>query len=200
MNYPDPNVLIAAESSAAEHLTPDQIDDHLIGDLAPAPAAHLAVCSLCAERLAAAASPLEGFQQVSTAWSERRSATLPRPTPPPPRPLWQRHTAWATASLTLAFGFAFFNATRQLSLQNTQPTPAATRTSALPQSAFAADLPVIPVASSTASAPESSQISADNHLLRAIDNSLDSSTDSPAALGLAPSASPRSGPPTSLQD
>ena len=102
--YPEPKLSIAAEPSAAfphhltlHHLTPDQVDDHLIGDLAPAPAAHLAACSLCAERVALARSPLSSFQQVSTAWSERRSATLPIPVLDQQRPLLQRHMASASA-------------------------------------------------------------------------------------------------------
>ncbi len=121
--YPDLDIS-SANALAAGHLTDDQIDDQLIGDLAAAPAAHLAACSLCAERVATAASPLSDFQNVSTAWSERRSATLPIPVLSQPRPLWQRYTAWATASLTLAFGMAFLNANHQFSLRTAAPLPA----------------------------------------------------------------------------
>ncbi len=124
-SHPDQLAAIPAESIPA-HLTPNQIDDHLIGDLASAPAAHLATCPLCAERVALARSPLASFQQVSTAWSERRSATLPIPIPTQQRPSSQRHTAWATATLSMALGFAFINATHQFSILNTpQPAPAA---------------------------------------------------------------------------
>jgi hypothetical protein len=200
--FPDQNLFIAAEPLAA-HLTPDQIDDHLIGDLAPAPAAHLAACTLCTERVAAAASPIANFQQVSTAWSERRSATFPIPVPTLQRTVWQRHMAWATASLSLAFGLAFINATHQFSFAATQPTP----TPAV--SAQLAPMPqpgVSPVAfTQTASiapraAQSAAQLSADNHLLRAIDASLDPSTDSPATLGLTSAAAISTGPPTSVQD
>lgn len=103
--------------SAATHLSDDQIDDYLIGDLAPAPAAHLATCSLCAARIAAAASSIDSLQALSTAWSERRSATLPIPVPTPPRPLWQPHPAWATACLALALGIALTSASREASLR-----------------------------------------------------------------------------------
>ena len=204
--YPDLDIS-SANALAAGHLTDDQIDDQLIGDLAAAPAAHLAACSLCAERVAAAASPLSDFQNVSTAWSERRSATLPIPVLSQPRPLWQRYTSWATASLTLAFGMAFLNANHQFSLRTAAPLPAPTAQPASP--AIAAQT----VASQTVAflatprslapqspAPHATQLSADNHMLRAIDASFDPSADSPAALGLMPAAAPGSRPPASVQD
>jgi len=193
-SFPDQNQTLAAEYSAA-HLTPDQIDDHLIGDLAPTAAAHLAACSVCAQRVAAEASPIATFQQVSTAWSERRSATLPIPIPTVQRPVWQRHMAWASASLSLAFGIAFINATHQFSFDTTpQATPAAARLAPVQPPA------VSPLTPSTAPAPRATQISADNHMLRAIDASLDPSSDSPAALGLTSAAAITTGPPTSIQD
>ncbi len=65
----------------AVHLTEDQIDDALMGDLTAEAAAHLEGCSTCAERLAEAKMPLASFKAVSTAWSERRSATLPAVVP-----------------------------------------------------------------------------------------------------------------------
>jgi hypothetical protein len=177
-----------------KHLTPDQIDDHLIGDLAPAPAAHLAACTLCSDRVSAAASPIASFQQVSTAWSERRSATLPLPVPAVQRTIWQRHMAWATASLSLAFGIAIINASHQFSFDTTQPMPA-------PSAAVSAQLtPVQQPVIAPRAAQSATQLSADNHMLRAIDTSLDPSTDSPTALGLAPAAAIRNGPPTSIQD
>jgi len=174
----------------SDHLTEAQIDDHLIGDLAPAPATHLAACTLCADRVAAAAAPIASFHQVSTAWSERRSATLPIPAPNEQRPLWQRHMAWATASLSLAFGLAFLNTTHQFSVDTTPP-PSAARTSPVAQ---------LPPALTPAVALAPAQLSADNHMLRAIDASLDPDTDSPAALGLTPATASTNGPPTSLQD
>ncbi len=92
------------------HLTLQQIEDCLIGDLAAAPAAHLNRCSHCAERVQSARSPLESFQLVATAWSERHSATLPIPAAPPRRALWQRYAPWVTACLTLSVGIALNNA------------------------------------------------------------------------------------------
>lgn len=59
------------------HLTEDQIDDALIGDLAVTAAAHLSGCKACTTRVAQAEMPLASFKAVTTAWSERRSATMP---------------------------------------------------------------------------------------------------------------------------
>jgi hypothetical protein len=200
MNFnPDISPNPAIEAAVVGHLTADQIDDHLIGDLAPAPAAHLAACSLCAEHVATAASPIASFREVSTAWSERRSATLPIPVLTQQRPIWQRHAAWATASLTLAFGIAFINATQQFSLQTAAPQPAPTQTasSPVPQQTIA---PALAEAANIAPSPRATQIAADNHMLRAIDASFDPSADSPAAFGLTPAAAPSNQPPTSIQD
>jgi hypothetical protein len=195
----------SADPLAADHLTADQVDDQLIGDLAAAPAAHLAACSLCADRVATAASPMADFQNVSTAWSERRSATLPIPVPTQQRPVWQRHMAWATASLSLAFGIAFLNASHQFSLQTSRPQPAsvqsaAAQPNAVLQSTVSPKALALTEAASIAPAPRATQISADNHMLRAIDASFDPSADSPAALGLMPAAAPGSRPPASIQD
>ncbi len=202
-SHPDQLASIPAESFA-NHLTPDQIDDHLIGDLAPTPAAHLDACTLCAERVALARSPIASFQQVSTAWSERRSATLPIPIPAEERSSWQRHTAWASATLSMALGFAFINATHQFSILNTpQPAPAATaQLTPAQQPTPAPKAAVLTATVSVTAAPHvvhlAARISAENHMLQAIDASLDPSSDSPAALGLAPA--PDTGTLTSIQD
>jgi len=86
------------------HLTDDQIDDYLIGDLSDDAAAHLAACEPCTLRVAKAEAPIASFKAVSLAWSERQSATLP--TQPVARPSnWSHRFAWATAMtavLTLA--------------------------------------------------------------------------------------------------
>lgn len=191
--------MIAHPDLHTTHLTADQIDDHLIGDLAPAPAAHLAACALCADRVAAARSPLDSFHTVSTAWSERRSATLPIPAAPTARPLWQRHSAIATACLAFAFGATLLNANRQLALQPAAPPPAPAQ---LADAAPAAPVSAQSVALiQTASASSrSARIAADNRMLRAMAAAFDPASDSPAALGLAPEAATATRPPTSLQD
>ena len=92
--------------TANPHLTDDQIDDALIGDLAEDCAAHLAACDQCQLRLAEAEAPIVSFNAVSLAWSERQSATMPRPATSGnagwlPRALWA-----ATAAAVLAVGIA----------------------------------------------------------------------------------------------
>jgi hypothetical protein len=193
------------EPQAATHLTPDQIDDHLIGDLAAAPAAHLAACALCTTRAAAAASPLASFQQVSTAWSERRSATLPIPVPAPRQPLWQRHMAMATACLSMAMGIAVINANHQFQLSTTEPQHTASAPT-LAQQALAQlqPTPKAPALTETASIARSPQtaahIAADNHMLQAVNAAFDPFAENPAALGLVSAESPSAAQPTSLQD
>jgi hypothetical protein len=193
-----PNLTIEA---AADHLTADQIDDHLIGDLAVAPAAHLAACSFCADRVAAVANPIASFQHVATAWSERRSATLPIPVPAQQQPLWQRHMAWASACLTLAVGVALINASHQFSTQTAAPQPAPTLAAeaVLVQQAIAPPkATVLTETASVAPSAHTTQIAADNHMLRAVNDAFDPFAESPADLGLTDSHSNR--PPTSIQD
>jgi hypothetical protein len=180
------------------HLTPDQIDDHLIGDLAPAPAAHLASCAECTERLALAAQPLADFESVSRSWSERRSATLPIPEIAAARPFWQSRMAWAMASFACVLGIALTNASHQA-----MPTPEAAPSVAssaptLPvQAAAHAAFPAIAAHASlteTASLDEPAspnadtraQISADDQMLQAVDDEMDTPAENPATLGLEP--------------
>ena len=54
------------------HLTEDQIDDVLMGDLAATTAAHLAACEACKLRVAEFEAPIASFKAVSLAWSERQ--------------------------------------------------------------------------------------------------------------------------------
>jgi hypothetical protein len=194
----NPDISSNPAIEAADHLTADQIDDHLIGDLAATPAAHLAACSLCADRVAAVANPIASFQHVASAWSERRSATLPIPVPAQQQPLWQRHMAWATACLTLAVGVAVVNATHQFSIQTAAPQPApslAAEAVPVPQAIALTNATAL---TETASVAHTTQIAADNHMLRDVNDAFDPFAESPADLGLSDSRSNR--PPTSIQD
>ncbi len=86
------------------HLTEDQIDDALIGDLSAEGMAHLSSCDECRLRLADAEAPLASFNVVSLAWSERRSATLPRPDRSS-EAAWLPKALWgATVAALLAVG------------------------------------------------------------------------------------------------
>ena len=114
--------------------------------------------------------------------------------------------AWATATLSMALGFAFINATHQFSILNTpEPAPITSTSAQLPRVQQAVLTPKATILTETASitpppraAHFAAQISADNQMLQNIDASLDPSTDSPAALGLQPAPAP--GPLASIQD
>lgn len=206
-----------------DHLSDDQIDDLLIGDLTAAPAAHLASCSLCADRVAEASDPIACFQNMTMAWSERRSATLPIPDLSQQRPLWQRHMAFATACFTFVIGIALINASQQVALktaelqsaqleptqqqpaqlQSTQQQPTQLQPAELqPTRQVAPPAPVLTETASVTVAPLDAQISADNQMLKDVDNELDTSAVSPAALGLEPVSdhSTRTPSTTSVQD
>lgn len=164
------------------HLTESQIDDYIIGDLAPAPAAHLAICPLCADRVSVAASPFTSFQALGTTWSERLSAALPAPTPAPQKPLWQRHIVLAAPCCVLVLGLTV--------LHSTYVNNAASRAA---QTSTAAD--------TAADTSRQSRVSADDQMLDAIEADVNSDADSPADLGLRPvSATPPSSTPTSVRD
>jgi hypothetical protein len=165
------------------HLSEDQIDDHLIGDLNVAAAAHLAGCEACAQRVARAEKPLENFRDVTMAWSERRSATMPMPSAPVQELVWQRRTGWAMASFVLVVGFAAGGAGRALFTMSTQTADASATTpdSASPRVAAPA---VVAVEAGYDVSPQ--RVSEDNRMLKAIDQQLDATADTPAALGLEP--------------
>jgi hypothetical protein len=149
------------------HLTEDQMDDHLIGDLGAAPAAHLAACSLCMARVAQADAPLASFRAVTLAWSERQSATAPMPTVAAARSVWERRLAWSLAVATCAVvGLAHANHRASVSAPAPQP-----------------------VLSQEAVAPSADQLSSDNRLLNSIDRELSASNESSDALGLVPVSS-----------
>lgn len=161
------------------HLSAQQLDDHLIGDLSPATAAHLAACDTCTARLALAAAPMESFRSVSIAWSERRSATMPLPALPAPELVWQRRMGWAAASFVLVLGMVIGGAGR--SLLTSAPAPAATEAAPAPAAVASTALP----ASAPPAAPEA-RVSEDNRMLNSIDRDLDAAVDTPATLGLEP--------------
>ncbi|HEY5054755.1 MAG TPA: hypothetical protein VIJ38_19695 [Acidobacteriaceae bacterium] len=172
--HPAPNTLA--------HLSDDEFNDQLIGDLAPAPSAHLAACDLCSDRLAEASFLITSFQDVTAAWSERRSATLPIPKLPQRTPLWQRRSAWIATSFALALGIGmtFTSSSHRVELKTSSAQPLLMRPS------HQLNLPALDPAESAAvkTTPPEAQISADNQMLKAVDHELDASADSPAALGL----------------
>jgi len=170
----------APRSSA--HLSDDEFEDQLIGDLAAAPSAHLVACGLCSDRLAEASSLITSFQEVTAAWSERRSATLPLPKLPQHTPLWRSRAAWITTSSVFALGIGMVLTSSshhvELKASNVRPTQVQPSHQLAPPA-------VNPAESATVkSTSPDAQISADNQMLKAVDHELNASADSPAALGL----------------
>lgn len=192
-------------TASSAHLSADQVDDQLIGCLAAEPAAHLATCPLCTRRVAAAADPLASFRRVTTAWSDRYSATLHVPIVSRQRPLWQRHIGWATACLTVAVGIALTNTSQgwlAFGHAGTQPaTQQTTQQDRAPQDSAQQDsAQQDPAQQGATTNPHLDQVSADNQMLHDIDSELDTSAETPSAFGLqAPNDQPAA-PPTALQD
>ena len=157
-------------------LTDDQIDDQLIGDLAAGPAAHLAGCALCQARVVAADAPMASFREVSLAWAERRSATLP--TRPAPQPQSSPRLGWTAAAATalLAVGIAIPVVRGHRTAEVASASQADTNTVAAVS--HAAISPVTPVAAT----PE--HIRSDNRMLEAIQRELDAPADGPEEYGL----------------
>jgi anti-sigma factor RsiW len=167
-----PKYKTLAHEMQTAHLTEDQLDDHLMGELDGAPAAHLAACSHCTARVAEFDAPLASFRAVTMAWSERQSATAPIPTvAAAARSVWERRLAWSLAAATCAI-LGVAGANHRVSLSAPAPQP---------------------VLSQEAAAPSADQLSSDNRLLNSIDRELNASNESPDALGLVPvsSAQPR---------
>ena len=169
-------------------LTEDQLDEVLIAgsvadaDLPRAAAMHLSACALCQERLSAAGAPLAGFRDMSLAWAERRSATLPlRPAGfPAGRSRHARRLAWATvATAVLAVGIA---------LPMAHERAVATPVSDAPQSVAAVGHTGMSSVTPAAATPD--QIDQDNQMLQEIDRALDAPTDSPADYGLLTTSAP----------
>jgi hypothetical protein len=191
-----------SEDQSHSHLSDSQIDDQLIGDLAAEPAAHLASCPVCIGRVAAAASPLDSFQSVTMAWSERRSATLPIPDFTQHQPFWQRHMAWATVCFVFAIGIALTNAGHQVVTRMAELQPMQQDSTQAPTQQTAPSSAVLTETASATGAPQEAQTFADNQMLKAIDDDLDTSADNPATLGIEPVnvRSRRSSTTLSLQD
>jgi hypothetical protein len=187
--------------SDAIHLSEDQIDYQLLGDLSGGAATHLAGCEHCAARVAVAAEPMVDFRDVAMAWSERRSATMPLPVAPRDGLLWQRRMGWVTAAFAMALGISVIGNGngRRTETASVEPEQTIEALSAAPAQIAAAPRAVAVEATQTASAD---RYSGDNRMLQAIDTELDASVETPATLGLEPAADQTSneGSQTSLED
>jgi hypothetical protein len=177
------------------HLTEDQIDEALLGDLNASPAAHLKSCAVCTARLAAAEMPLASFKAVSLAWSERHSATMPAVMPlRPGMGARGRLLAWSAAlSVMMAAGVAVPVLLHQDRTPSTgdhakQLLIPATAQATVVEASTPSEPPENPVALNRARSVREGvsqdKISQDNAMLRDIDRELDASTATPAVLTL----------------
>jgi len=185
---------ISATHLSPEHLGPDELESVLIGDAAPESTAHLAACEPCKAALAELEAPLAGFRAVTLAWSERRSATMPL------RDLEAAQSRAAAAwrkrfalSAGLAAALAIGVAVPVLHYEATPSDEAQSQPSA--QAAATTE-----TASAASEESPQQQIARDNQMLRAIDQELSSSVESPAALGLQESTGRNRGYRSKMQD
>lgn len=190
-----------AQAEEGMHLSEEQIDDQLMGDLSGEAAAHLVDCEACSRRVAKAGAPIQGFRDVGTAWAERRSATMPIPSVQAGALVWQRRVGWAMTACALVVGISLSGNERKVemlraSVQSAQSVDAV--------SATTARVAVVPVAVGNGTVDETSaeRYSGDNRMLKAIDSELDASVETPAAMGLETvSEQPRSqSGPSSVED
>ena len=168
-------------SYEALHLSEEQIDDELIGDLGVEASAHLAGCAHCAQRVAQASEPMESFRDVTMAWSERRSATMPMVATPAQGLGWQRRMGWAMATFGLAVGIVMTGSgDRFAALTRPGQTQQVESVSSAPTQMAVVVEPVV----GPGNVAQEDPYSADNHVLTAIDSAVTPPAESAAALGL----------------
>jgi hypothetical protein len=173
------------------HLTEEQIDAELLGDLGEQPAEHLASCAECTERVTQAAVPLASFRATTMAWSERRSATMPMPAVEAQGLVWQRRMRWVMASFVLGAGIVLVNYRHNEMTASVQEAQAAAPQDAVPVAPvkMASAAPTLlaattAVAQTASVAADNDRFAADNTMLKAVAVELNASVDSPAVLGL----------------
>ena len=161
------------------HLTEDQLDDLLIAGLLDLPETaqlHFAACDDCQARAAAVESPLASFREVSLAWAERQSATLPVPQATTAGRRTHHRLAWASVvTAVVAVGVAIPMAHERADADST----------ATPQPSVAV-VGHTGIANITPAAATPEQIERDNQMLQEIDRAMDAPADTPAEYGLVP--------------
>ena len=187
--------------STTMHLTEDQMDDLLMGDLAAEPAAHLASCSTCKAQVEEFETSIASFKAVTLAWSERQSATLPSKLLQPVGSAWQRGASWAAAAAVLLVGIGVPLARHETRGAQVVATNGASRAE-VAGAKQAGGATATHVRESGPGAPgvvavsgkSDAQIARDNQMLQAIDRELDASVQSPADdFGLAAAGGPSAG-------
>ncbi len=178
------NTMSSRQLTHLFHLSEDQIDDVLIGDLTAEPAAHLKQCAECQTRLEAAKAPMASFATVSMAWSERQSATAPITLAQAANSAGQRRANWVatvTAMLLVAVSIPLTmreKHTQVVASDTGVSTPA--KPAAVQQASNNAEqAQVQPVAIVHHEHP-AAQLAQDNEMLQAINRELDASVQSPS--------------------
>jgi hypothetical protein len=187
-----------AQAEEVSHLSEEQIDDQLMGDLSGEAAEHLAECAQCSRRVAEAGAPMESFRDVSTAWAARRSATMPIPNVQAGTLVWERRMGWAMTACALVVGISITGNGRKAEMLRAS-VQSAQSVSAAPVRVAVAPVAVAAEAGDGAAAE---RYSGDNRMLKAIDSELDAAVETPAAMGLETvSEQPRSqSGPSSVED
>ncbi len=96
-------------SRLTSHLTDEQFADLLLGTKTPAVRAHLDTCPKCSQEAERMSTAIGSFQQLSSAWAERRAATAePLRAADARRFSWShRPLAWSAAALVIALTAGF---------------------------------------------------------------------------------------------
>lgn len=189
--------------SFTAHLTDEQIDDLMIGDAPAELHAHLSECPDCQLRLAAAEAPMSSFRDISLAWAERQSATMPVPVAPESHAGLSGKAGWALgAALLLAVGVTvpFLNGRAELpesahnapsapSVPEKPATPAAPAVNPAPSASTMAAVGHTGMSSVTPVGASQQQIQRDNEMLEAIDRELGAPDATLAAYAMEPQSS-----------
>ena len=175
------NFASKTQAEELDHLSDEQIDDQLMGDLDGVGAAHLAECAQCTQRVAEASEPIATFRDVTIAWSERRSATMPIPVVQAEVLVWQRRAGWAMTACALVVGFSITNTGRKMEMLRISEQSAQTAGASVATERVNV---AVSVNRGVGEEVASEQYAGDNKMLKAIDNELDASTETPAAMGL----------------
>jgi len=166
-------------SPLMNHLSEDQINDALIGELSDEVRLHLAACALCQAEVEPFQATLVSFNQATAAWSEAKSNTLNRDlSGVRPAHRFAPAALWSCASaLVVAAAIIFGSGHRHDS----------------------ASAPAGLVADNSAAA-RASEIAADNAMLGAIDSELQVATPSLALADSERVSSPRTHHPRRMND
>jgi len=170
---------VSTKTNFPGHLSDEQIDDYLIGDLGGDAADHLEGCLECMARVQQMDSAISSFKTVSLAWSERRSATMPLRTSEPAR--WSGRRVWSYAGSSAVAAALVIGLLVPVMRHENRSDAASVK-----------EQPVMMAASGAVSStlPGEEQIRQDNQMLRDIDQALATGSETPAALGLQTTSSP----------